>query len=259
MFVDGKPRILGAGGCGSKEGLYQPGGVGIASGSDGRVVQALGDLPDHLADAVHLNGALIQQTPHFGHQAVQQAFVPQVGDQIPVEFLNDHPELFRAFPIGFSELTRQQVQVQGHHLGEEVSCLLGGNAGMEIIATGDGQHAQLADGLNDGGDRTGLPQGVLGQCRLQDGRLSPVAGAENARGFQRADSPVQGIEAPGQGHQHPRALQKRQAGRFWIRTSGAGELGQRHIQLHQCRLERRIRVLSLHSVGSLFRQGRITR
>ncbi len=122
---------------------------------------------------------------------------------------------------------------------------------MEVFATGDGQHAQFADRLDNGGNCTRLPQRVFGERRLQQGWPGPVAGAENASGFERPYAPVDGVEAAWQRHQHPCALQKTETGGFGVRFAGAGKFCQRHVELHQCRLERRICVLALHSVGSL--------
>ena len=81
-----------------------------------------------------------------------------MGYQVLVKPQHQGAELLGPFAVGFGESARQQVQVQGHHLSEEMPGLLGGNARVKIVTAHHRQQPYFADRLDNGGNRTGFSQ-----------------------------------------------------------------------------------------------------
>ncbi len=139
------PTALG----GTKQGRDQACGVVAGGGMQLGIQQAFGDLADHFLDAVGLDRPLRQQAFDLAYQTGENALVAQVFQQKLVQRQHNSAQRLRAFAVGFVHLARQQVKVQRHDLGQEVAGLFGGDAGVEIVTRGNGQHADLTEGFDD--------------------------------------------------------------------------------------------------------------
>ena len=229
--IDGHARVFGTAGRGRKQGFDQPARVVVAGGAlDIRVVQAGGDLNHHLAYVVDLNRALGENAPDLGHQAVENALVAHMLELIVIQRLHRPAEVIRAFAVGLAERAGQQVEVERHHLGEEVAGAFRGHAGVAVIASGHRQQAQFAQGLH--GREHGIPlaQRTHRQRRLENGRSTPVAMGEDAGTFIGRHALVEGLRAAVAGKNRRGVFQYFGIDRLAAVLAGFAELGQLGIE-----------------------------
>ena len=94
----------------------------------------------------------------------------------------------------------KELQVQRHGLVEEVEGFLLAQPRAHGAPAGDGQHAQLAEGLDDGVYASAV-EAAGDEGRLQLGRVFPGATAEHPHFVEAAGTLVQGSQALGGAHQ----------------------------------------------------------
>ena len=104
---------------GAEYGIDQLQGIVADFAAQGvRFFQADRYLRHHVFDALNLHRALLQDTPDFGHQVLQQVFVSQMVEQVVIQVLNGVAELVGPQPVAFLQvITDHQIQVHRHHLG----------------------------------------------------------------------------------------------------------------------------------------------
>ncbi len=149
LLIHLQARILAAGLGGTKQAADQSvGALPADTQLDGRIDLTDRNLGDHALDAVHLNGPLLQNPPDFLNQLVDDVFVANPLRQVSVQRSGNQRETPLLLSLRLAGRPKEQLQVNGQHLGQIMMGLLRGHTRVLIIAQGNGEQTQLADSFN---------------------------------------------------------------------------------------------------------------
>ena len=113
------------------------------------------------------------------------------------------PSPFRLATDGIEE----NIQVEGQYLGDKMPGMLGGEAGVVIVAVGHRQETEQAQRLHDHRLAITVAQVIGGQQRLEDLRRRPVGSGKDTATLQITDTVIDhGHGSRGQ-QQAPRRVQ----------------------------------------------------